>query len=226
MKRCSKIGPCTTTRALKIAPSILSADFANLASEIKKVEQAGCDMIHIDVMDGHFVPNITIGPVVVKAIRGVTRLPLDTHLMIEHPERYLESFVKAGSDGVTIHAETCGKKLAEILAKVRALGVTCGISINPATPLEKIVKVLPRVDLVLLMTVNPGFGGQAFIREVLPKIKKLRRCFDGDIQVDGGINKETAREVVAAGANILVAGTAIFGRNDVKQAIRDLRCQA
>ena len=212
-------------RVTQIAPSILSADFANLAADIKKVERAGCDMIHIDVMDGHFVPNITVGPVVVGAIRRVTRLPLDTHLMIEDPERYLESFVKAGSDSLTIHAETCGRKTAALLKKIRALGVRSGVSINPATPLSKIDDYLAASDLVLLMTVNPGFGGQAFMRDVLPKIAKLRARFNGDIQVDGGINKDTAPEAVAAGANILVAGTAIFGSSDVTQAIKELRCQ-
>ena len=210
---------------LKIAPSLLAADFANLASEIKKVEAAGCDMIHIDVMDGHFVPNITVGPFIVKAIRKITSLPLDTHLMIEHPEQYVDSFADAGSDSITVHAEACRGNLEEVIQKIRARKLRCGVSLKPATPLSEIEKYLNGMDMVLLMTVNPGFGGQAFMREVLPKISALRKNFEKDIQVDGGINKETGRETVSAGANVLVAGTAIFGKTDVKQAIEDLRCR-
>lgn len=209
---------------LKIAPSILSADFANLGGEIRAVEKAGCDMLHIDVMDGHFVPNITIGPPVVKSIRRVTRLPLDTHLMIEHPERFIERFVEAGSDSVTVHAETCGKDLGKRIREIRSLNVRCGVSINPASPLKLIERYLEEVDLVLLMTVNPGFGGQAFIRSVLPKIRALRKIFSKDIEVDGGINKDTACEAAKAGANVLVAGTAVFGQKNYKKAIGELRC--
>ncbi len=214
-----------TDRPLKIAPSLLSADFTHLAAEIEKVEKAGCEMLHIDVMDGHFVPNITVGPFIVKAIRKVTRLPLDTHLMIENPEKYIESFVKAGSNHITVHAEACEENLGEILKNIRAYSVGCGVSLKPATPLAVIKDHLKYLDMVLLMTVNPGFGGQVFMPEVMPKVRELRNIFDKDIEVDGGINKDTCKEAVLAGANVLVAGTAIFGRDDVKQAIEDLRCR-
>ncbi len=213
-------------RTIKIAPSLLAADFAYLASEIGKVEKAGCDLLHIDVMDGHFVPNLTVGPFIVKAIRRITKLPLDAHLMIERPGDYIQSFAEAGANHITVHAEACGDQLSAILKKVRAHGLTCGVSLKPATPLSMIKDHLKEIDMVLLMTVNPGFGGQSFMREVLPKISELRSHFDKDIEVDGGINKDTAKEVVAAGANVLVAGTAIFGRPDVKQAIEDLKCRA
>ncbi|MCG3176098.1 MAG: Ribulose-phosphate 3-epimerase [Candidatus Omnitrophica bacterium] len=210
---------------LKIAPSLLAADFADLRSEIRKVEAGGCEMLHLDVMDGHFVPNITIGPFIVEAIRKVTKLFLDAHLMIEQPERYVANFVKAGADGVTVHAEACGDRLSEVLASIRSAGARTGVSLKPATPLEPILPYLERIDMVLLMTVNPGFGGQAFMPEVLDKVRRLRTVYPGDIQVDGGINKTTGRQAVEAGANVLVAGTAIFGKTDVKQAIEELRCQ-
>ncbi len=212
-------------RPIKVAPSILAADFSHLADEINKVERAGCDLLHLDVMDGHFVPNLTIGPVVVEAVRKSTRLPLDVHLMIEHPERYIRSFVKAGANHITVHAEACPDNLAEVLELIRSQRVTCGVSLKPASPLSLIEKHLANIDMVLLMTVNPGFGGQSFMREVLPKIKALRERYDKDIEVDGGINKDTAKEAVSAGANVLVAGTAIFGKEDAQQAIKDLRCQ-
>ena len=211
--------------ALKIAPSVLAADFSKLAAEIHRVEEAGCDMLHLDVMDGHFVPNITIGPFIVKAIRSITKLPLDAHLMIENPEKYVADFAKAGADHITVHAEACPANLGDVIEQIRALKVGCGVSLKPATPLDGIKSFLKRVDMVLLMTVNPGFGGQSFMREVLPKIEALRKIYDRDIEVDGGINKETSRETVKAGANVLVAGTAIFGKPDAKQAIEDLRCQ-
>ena len=214
------------SRPLKIAPSVLAADFAHLAQEVTRVEEAGCDMLHIDVMDGHFVPNITVGPFIVKAIRRVTKLPLDSHLMIENPEKYLQSFADAGTDGITVHAEACQGKLPGVLQQIRSLGLKCGVSLKPATPISEIEKILSQIDMVLLMTVNPGFGGQAFMPEVLPKIEKLRQKFSGDIQVDGGINAETSRQVINAGANVLVAGTAIFGSADVKKAVRELRGQA
>src|SRR3989338_7078666 len=212
-------------RPIKIAPSLLAADFTRLALEIEKVEKAGCDLLHIDVMDGHFVPNITVGPFIVKAIRRITKLPLDAHLMIEKPEKYIESFVEAGADLITIHAEACYGNLAECIEIIHSHAITCGVSLKPATPLARIEDHLKDLDLVLLMTVNPGFGGQAFMPEVLAKVRDLRSRFDRDIEVDGGINKETAKEAVKAGANVLVAGTAIFGKEDAKKAIQDLRCQ-
>ncbi len=210
---------------IKIAPSLLAADFSNLALEVQKVEKAGADLLHIDVMDGHFVPNITVGPVVVKAIRKITKLPLDVHLMIDHPEKYIHAFAEAGANHITIHAEACFGNLGEVIEIIHSHAITCGVSLKPATPLSRIEDHLKDVDMVLLMTVNPGFGGQAFMPEVLTKIKELRQRFDRDIEVDGGINKETCREAVRAGANILVAGTAIFGQADVKKAIEDLRCR-
>ena len=213
------------TRPIKVAPSILAADFSRLAEEVSRVERAGCDLLHLDVMDGHFVPNLTIGPGVVGAIRKTTKLPLDAHLMIENPEKYVESFAKAGANHITVHAEACPNNLSAVLDQIRSYGVTCGVSLKPASPLSMIEKYLSRIDMVLLMTVNPGFGGQSFMREVLPKIKELRKIYDKDIEVDGGINKDTAKETVSAGANVLVAGTAIFGKSDVQQAIKDLRCQ-
>lgn len=212
-------------RPIKVAPSILAADFSHLADEIAKVERAGCDLLHLDVMDGHFVPNLTIGPVVVEAIRKSTQLPLDAHLMIEQPEKYIRSFVKAGANHITVHAEACPNNLAEVLELIRSQRVTCGVSLKPASPLSLIEKHLADIDMVLLMTVNPGFGGQSFMREVLPKVKALRERYDKDIEVDGGINKDTAKEAVLAGANVLVAGTAIFGKENVLQAIKDLRCR-
>ena len=212
-------------RPIKIAPSLLAADFTRLALEIEKVEKAGCDLLHIDVMDGHFVPNITVGPFIVKAIRRITKLPLDAHLMIEKPEKYIESFVEAGADHITIHAEACYGNLAECIEIIHSHAITCGVSLKPATPLARIEDHLKDLDLVLLMTVNPGFGGQAFMPEVLAKVRDLRSRLDRDIEVDGGINKETAKEAVKAGANVLVAGTAIFGKEDAKKAIQDLRCQ-
>lgn len=209
---------------IKVAPSILSADFGCLGEEIKRVAAAGADMIHIDVMDGHFVPNITIGPVVVKDIRKITKLPLDVHLMIENPEKYVDAFVKAGSDMITLHVETVKKaELIRQKKKLRAKGVKLGISLNPDTPLSRIKGLLRIVDFVLVMSVNPGFGGQGFIPSVLPKIKKLRSIFAGDISVDGGINDAVAKEVIAAGANILAAGSYIFAAKDQKSAIERIR---
>ena len=213
------------SRKVKIAPSLLAADFSNLAAEIAEVEKAGCDMLHIDVMDGHFVPNITVGPFIIKAIRKVTKLPLDAHLMIERPEKYVGDFVEAGADHITVHAEACHGNLHEVIELVHSHAITCGVSLKPETPLFRIQESLVNVDMVLLMTVNPGFGGQAFIPEVLKKVAELRSFFERDIQVDGGINPETAKKAVQAGANVLVAGTAIFGKSDVKQAIKDLRWQ-
>ncbi|MBI5152084.1 ribulose-phosphate 3-epimerase [Candidatus Peregrinibacteria bacterium] len=205
---------------VKIAPSVLSADFGKLNEEIASVAKH-VDMIHIDVMDGHFVPNITIGPVVVKSIK--TRLPLDTHLMIEHPQKYIKNFA-AYSKIITIHYETCRRDLKKVVRYIKKQGCKAGVSINPATPLSKIYSVLRDVDMVLLMTVNPGFASQAFIKSVLPKIKYLRHIAPKlDIEVDGGVNQKTAKMCREAGANIFVAGSYIFGSNKRLSAIKSLR---
>ena len=209
---------------IKIAPSILSADFSKLAMELKKVKLAGADLIHVDVMDGHFVPNITIGPVVVKFMRQSTALPLDVHLMIQNPAKYVGAFVNSGSDMITVHIETVSLKELQAIAKgLKKIKVKLGISLNPGTPLAKIKPVLGMVDFVLVMSVNPGFGGQAFIPGAIKKIKQLRAIFAKDIAVDGGINFQTAKLVKQAGANILVAGSYIFGAKNIKQAINSLR---
>jgi len=209
---------------IKIAASILSADFSCLDKEIKRVELAGADMIHIDVMDGHFVPNITLGPLMVKDLRRITKLPLDVHLMIKEPAKFIDDFVSAGSNMITVHIETMSvAAIKHQISRLKKQGIGTGVSINPATPLSKIKDLLDFIDFVLLMTVNPGFGGQKFIRSVLPKIKKLRAHYCGDISVDGGINDETAGEIIRAGANILAVGSYIFGAKDPKAAIERLR---
>jgi len=205
-----------------IAPSILSADFSRLGEEVRAVEKAGADWIHVDVMDGHFVPNITIGPVVLKWVRPVTKLPLDVHLMIKNPERYIESFAKAGADIITFHSEV-EEDPKELVKMIRYYKKKVGISIKPKTDIGKIGPVLSMVDMVLVMTVEPGFGGQGFIFDCLPKIEEVRKVFKKDLQVDGGVNIETAPEVIKRGANILVAGTAVFGTKDYAGAIRKLR---
>lgn len=212
---------------IKIAPSILSADFANLQKDIQDVEQGGADYIHIDVMDGHFVPNITIGPLVVEAIRPITTLPLDVHLMIEDPDTYIPAFAKAGADIISVHVEAC-RHLHRTVQLIKAEGVKAGVVINPATPVESIIPILDDVDLVLLMTVNPGFGGQAFIESVLPKISQVRsliteRGLSVEVEVDGGVNPETAARCVEAGADVLVAGSAIYQQADRKKAISSIR---
>lgn len=209
-------------RQIKVAPSLLSADFSALAAEVKRVEKAGADLFHIDVMDGHFVKNITIGPLVVKSIRPKTGLPLISHLMIDNPEDFIEPFARAGSDGIIFHIETTNEP-EKIIKQINSFDKKAGVAINPETEIWAIEKILDRVDMVLVMSVRPGFAGQQFISEVVPKIKKLRDGFERDISVDGGINSETAREVIEAGANVMVAGTYIFGSGDVKKAIDSLR---
>ena len=212
---------------IKVAPSILSADFRNLEAEIIKVEKAGADLIHIDVMDCHFVPNITIGPMVVKACRKATKLPLDVHLMIENPDRYIPDFARAGADIITIHAEA-SKNLDEDIELIKQNNVKPGVVVNPATPVKSVFHVLDKVVMVLLMSVNPGFEAQKFMPEVLPKIRELRteirkKGLNVDIEVDGGINLETAKEVVKAGANVLVAGSAIFYAMNYGEVIEKMK---
>ena len=218
-------------RSVRIAPSILSADFAHLGAAIEMAEAAGADVIHVDVMDGHFVPNMTIGPPVVAALRKVTKLPLDVHLMIDTPERYVEAFARAGADVLTVHPEAT-VHLHQVLRQIRDLGIQAGVSLNPATPEAALRYIVGMVDLVLVMTVNPGFGGQDFLPEMLPKIAAVRRILDGAgsaawLSVDGGINVETAPLVVAHGADHLVAGSAIFAAPEgVAAAISALRGSA
>lgn len=209
-------------KRVKIAPSILSADFAKLGQEISDVEKAGADWIHVDVMDGHFVPNITIGPVVVRSVRPVTKLPLDVHLMIRNPARYVESFAKAGADIITFHAEAEDDP-KEVVRLIRYFKKKVGVSVKPRTDLARIAPVLSMVDMVLVMTVEPGFGGQEFILECLPKIDEVRKVFKKDVEVDGGVNAATAPEVIRRGANILVAGSAVFGSQDYATAIANIR---
>ena len=217
-------------RPIHIAPSLLSADFGRLAEEVRAAEQAGADWIHVDVMDGRFVPNITVGPLVVEAVRKVTRLPIDAHLMIVEPERYAEAFVRAGANVVSVHAEV-SPHLHRTLQAIRAAGGRPAVALNPSTPLEAIEWVLGDCEMVLLMTVNPGFGGQRYIDACTGKVLKLREMADArglalDIEVDGGINEETVARVAVAGANVLVAGTAVYGAASYAAAISGLRQRA
>lgn len=212
----------------KIAPSILSADLANLASEVREVAEGGADWIHVDVMDGHFVPNITIGVPVLECLRKVSPLPLDVHLMVERPEDLIEPFVRGGADVLTVHVEVC-YHLHRVISQIKARGVKAGVAINPATPLCSLEEILDEVDLVLVMSVNPGFGGQEFIPRSLQKIRRLKGWLKEkglervEIEVDGGIKIENAAEVAKAGADILVSGSGIFGLKDRKEALRRMR---
>jgi len=209
---------------IKVSPSILSADFGCLDKELKRLEAGGADMVHIDVMDGHFAPNITIGAPVIKDIRRSTKLPLDVHLMIENPQKYIDAFLDSGSDMITLHIETISiARLKIVKSKLKSKGVKLGISLNPSTPLAKVKAALKLVDFVLVMSVNPGFSGQGFMPSVLPKIKKLRSIFKGDIAVDGGINEISAKDAINSGANVLASGAYVFCAQDIKSAIERIR---
>ncbi len=217
-------------RAIKIAPSILSADFGRLGEEVRAVSAAGADYVHVDVMDGHFVPNLTIGPMVVAAIRKATQLPLDVHLMIERPTDYIEAFARAGADLIGVHEEAC-VHLHRAVQQIKHAGKRASVTLNPHTPWEHIRYVLEDVDQVLIMSVNPGFGGQAFIANVLPKIRELRaeivrRGLDVDIEVDGGVKPDNVATVAEAGANVIVAGSAVFESGDYGATIAELRRNA
>lgn len=212
---------------IKLAPSILSADFARLLEDVKKVENAGCEYLHIDVMDGHFVPNITLGPGIVKSLRKDVDMVFDAHLMIENPDNYIKQFVDAGCDIIVVHQEAC-RHLHRTIQNIKSHGIKAGVALNPATPIDTIKYVLQDVDMVLLMSVNPGFGGQSYIPVVTEKIKELKALIDEmgldiDIEVDGGVKPSNISEVVNAGANVIVAGSAIFNAGDIDQAVKSLR---
>ncbi|MFC7685464.1 ribulose-phosphate 3-epimerase [Ureibacillus sp. GCM10028918] len=212
---------------IKIAPSILSADFARLGQEVKEVEAAGAELIHIDVMDGHFVPNITMGPIVVEALRPITQLPLDVHLMIENPDNYIEQFAKAGADYISVHVEAC-RHLHRTIQLIRSLGVKAGVVLNPHTPIDTIQHILEDIDFVLFMTVNPGFGGQKFISSVVPKIEALSKIIKErglaiEIEVDGGITAETIGVCAKAGVTMFVAGSAIYNQDNRAKALQEIK---
>lgn len=212
---------------IKLAPSILSADFARLLEDVKKVENAGCEYLHIDVMDGHFVPNITLGPQIVKSLRKDVNMIFDAHLMIENPDNYIKDFVDAGCDIIVVHQEAC-KHLHRTIQNIKSHGIKAGVSLNPATSIECIKHIIEDIDMVLIMTVNPGFGGQSFIESMIPKIEELKSFVDSkglniDIQVDGGIKPSNVDKVVKAGANIIVAGSAIFNSDDIESTIKLFR---
>lgn len=212
---------------IKLAPSILSADFARLLEDVKKVENAGCEYLHIDVMDGHFVPNITLGPGIVKSLRKDVNMVFDVHLMIENPDNYIKEFANAGCDIIVVHQEAC-THLHRTIQNIKSHGIKAGVALNPATPIETIKYVLQDVDMVLLMSVNPGFGGQSYIPVVTEKIKELKALIDEmnldiDIEVDGGVKPSNISEVVNAGANVIVAGSAIFNAGDIDEAVKSLR---
>lgn len=214
-------------RPILVAPSLLACDFGRLAEEVQQVQDAGADWLHVDVMDGHFVPNLTIGPVVVESIRRASRIPLDVHLMINHPEQYLKAFIDAGSHYLTVHVEAPGlgteRALVKTLKTIRQEGARAGLSLRPRTSAEALKPFLDHLDLILVMSVEPGFGGQAFMAEAIPKVRQLRGWFAGDIAVDGGINAKTSRHMREAGANVMVAGTYVFRSDDYAEAIRSLR---
>ena len=215
-------------RTIKIAPSVLSADFSRMGDEIRGIRAAGADLVHMDVMDGVFVPNITFGIKMVADVRKITDLPLDCHLMIVHPEKYVEKFAKAGADYITVHYEACGENLADTLKLIKSYGVKCGLVINPDTPVEKIIDEIPLCDMVLVMSVFPGFGGQKFISDVLTKCREIRRIIDENgydclLEIDGGINSETCKAAIDAGCDVLVAGSAVFSAENREEAIKSLK---
>ena len=215
---------------IKLAPSILSADFARLLEDVKKVEEAGCEYLHIDVMDGHFVPNITLGPNIVKSLRKDVNMVFDAHLMIENPDMYIKDFAEAGCDIIVVHQEAC-KHLHRTIQNIKSYNIKAGVALNPATPIETIKHVLKDVDMVLIMTVNPGFGGQSFIDSMIDKIRELKAIvveqnLNIDIQVDGGIKPSNVADVVKAGANVIVAGSAIFNSSDIKETVIEFRKNA
>ena len=218
------------SRAAKIAPSILSADFANLGEEIRRVEEAGADLIHFDVMDGHFVPNLSIGIPVLESVRKITRLPLDAHLMIDDPERYLEAFVKAGANSISVHAEVC-PDLPAIARRMHELGIRAAVAINPETAVDRVIAAAEHFDMILVMSVHPGFGGQSFIEQTVGKVRAVhaeieRRGLDVDVEIDGGIKIENIAMVAAAGANVFVSGSGIFGKPDYAAIIAEMRAHA